>query len=260
MRTGVRLDDSPFHTCSLFLKCCGTFPSWGKVTVPVIYRHLGVKEAIGTWMFGELCMSISKDITFPSVSLAWTPFSLYRCSYETKCSLYHHIQMPGMNGLLLIMARKTIWWDREGKHQEGRKRFDFLLKSTKAVSLSSSLHSKQKQLRRWVSVNPKAPHPLGLCIDAENWQLHIHTLITTLSPHNDFTPCGPNLIWGLFSLWWNLIHLALDLSQLMMFRLFVLFVVWFSAQPAHKETIMTKNKEAGDRTRLSNQCLLGNHT
>lgn len=108
MRTGVRLDDSPFHTCSLFLKCCGTFPSWGKVTVPVIYRHLGVKEAIGTWMVGELCMSISKDITFPSVGLAWTPFSLYRCSYETKCSLYHHIQMPGMNGLLLIMARKTI--------------------------------------------------------------------------------------------------------------------------------------------------------
>lgn len=58
--------------------------------------------------------------------------------------------------------------------------------NSEGFSLSSSLRGKQKQLYRWVSVNPKVPYPPptfpSLCIDAENWQLHIHMLITALKP------------------------------------------------------------------------------
>lgn len=102
-------------------------------------------------------------------------------------------------------------------------------------SLMNSLYSKQMTSHGWCT----NPHPVDLCIDP---------LIASYS-YTHYHPqawlCFDSLQTQFYQLFllrqnivWNHINSALAVSVFIMFCLFVLLVMGFSALPAHKDTIM----------------------
>lgn len=153
-----------------------------------------MKEAFGTWSLGDLCMSLSKDLAV-CLHLTWLgldfilTLQMQLAGAETSQTTFKCLAWRGCY---------FLWRTRPyGETEE---------KSTKRDGKDFTFSWKARKLYQSRLFPQELPHhPVGLCIDAQDWQLHIYTLITTLNPDYDvFTPYRPHLIRGPFLLWWSL--------------------------------------------------------